>query len=150
MRIRHLESHIPVLFSVVRAKEEARLERLSRNLSEKTAELLHRSYYRLDLLGQRLRSGLKIRLSAEGHRLDMLDQRLHLLDPSLLLERGYSITLYKSETNIFSNIEALAKPLTSQMQPIKFASQQCLIPHQTPSQSAFYPLTNRRMITHLI
>ncbi|MGP1592422.1 MAG: exodeoxyribonuclease VII large subunit [Prevotella multiformis] len=95
MRIRHLESHIPVLFSVVRAKEEARLERLSRNLSEKTAELLHRSYYRLDLLGQRLRSGLKIRLSAEGHRIDMLDQRLHLLDPSLLLERGYSITLYK-------------------------------------------------------
>ena len=64
--------------------------------------------------------------------------------------KQYSITLYKFEANIFSNIEALAKPLTSQMQPIKFASQQCLIPHQAPSQSAFYLLTNRRMIAHLI
>ena len=35
--------------------------------------------------------------------------------------KQYSITLYKFEANIFSNIEALAKPLTSQMQPETFA-----------------------------
>ena len=39
--------------------------------------------------------------------------------------KQYSITLYKFEENIFSNIRVLAKPLTSQIQPIKFASQQC-------------------------
>jgi exodeoxyribonuclease VII, large subunit len=38
------------------------------------------------------------RLSDESHKLDMLEQRARLLDPSLLLKRGYSITLYNGKT----------------------------------------------------
>ena len=41
---------------------------------------------------------LQKKLSVEQHRLDILEQRARLLDPSLLLKRGYSITLCNGKT----------------------------------------------------
>ena len=57
-------------------------------------ESLHRSAFHLDALMQQALPPLHLRLSEASHRLEMLDQRVRLLDPSLLLKRGYSITLH--------------------------------------------------------
>ena len=72
MRLQHLSSHIPVLFSVVRTKQEGRLERMI----------------------QQLISGIKENINRSNHHLELLSQRMELLDPTLLLKRGYSITLH--------------------------------------------------------
>ena len=75
MRLQHLSSHIPVLFSVVRTKQEGRLERMI----------------------QQLISGIKENINRSNHHLELLSQRMELLDPTLLLKRGYSITLHNGK-----------------------------------------------------
>ncbi len=94
MRLRHFGSHIPVLFSLVRTKQEARLDALFHRVAERMGESLHRSAFHLDALMQQALPPLHLGLSEAFHRLEMLDQRVRLLDPSLLLKRGYSITLH--------------------------------------------------------
>ena len=64
---------IPRLFSIVKTRQEAKI----------------------DALQQRLPMLLERRLLAENHRLQLMEEKLKALDPQLLLKRGYSITLHK-------------------------------------------------------
>ena len=98
MRIQHIGSHIPVLFSVVRTKQEAWLEGLSQRLVMRMNETIKQADFHLSTLQNRLLPTLQNKLSGEHHRLDILEQRARLLDPSLLLKRGYSITLCNGKT----------------------------------------------------
>ena len=93
MRIQHIGIHIPVLFSVVRTKQEARLDGLSQRLLMKLKETMKQTNFHLSTLQSRILPTLQNRLSIEQHRLEILEQRARLLDPSLPLKRGYSITL---------------------------------------------------------
>ena len=63
---------IPRLFSVVRTRQEARL----------------------DSLGQKIPMLIERRLTNECHRLEIIEEKVRSFDPQLLLKRGYSITLY--------------------------------------------------------
>ncbi len=63
---------IPRLFSIVKTRQEAKIDAL---------------YTRLPMLIER-------RLTSEIHRLQLMDEKLKALDPTLLLARGYSITLH--------------------------------------------------------
>ena len=94
MRIKHIGAQIPVLFSIVRTKQEARLESLFQRLFTASKELMKQSDYLLLSLQQRGLPAVRGRLSSELHRLDVLEHRARLLDPTLLLKRGYSITLH--------------------------------------------------------
>ena len=67
-----IQEILPKLFSAVKIRQDARLETLEA---------------RLPLLAER-------RLTAERHRLQLTEEKLKALDPSLLLKRGYSITLH--------------------------------------------------------
>ena len=98
MRIQHIGIHIPVLFSVVRTKQEARLDGLSQRLLMKLKETMKQTNFHLSTLQSRILPTLQNRLSIEQHRLEILDQRARLLDPSLPLKRGYSITLCNGKT----------------------------------------------------
>ena len=98
MRIHHIGSHIPVLFSVVRTKQEASLDSLSQRLVMKMKERIKQADFHLSTLQNRMLPTLQTRLFSEQHRLDILAQRARLLDPSLLLKRGYSITLCNGKT----------------------------------------------------
>ena len=98
MRIQHIGSHIPVLFSVVRTKQEASLDSLSQRLVMKMKERIKQADFHLSTLQNRMLPTLQNRLFSEQHRLDILAQRARLLDPSLLLKRGYSITLCNGKT----------------------------------------------------
>ena len=66
-----LQEAIPRLFSVVKTRQEAKT----------------------DLFWQRMLTAIDRRFTSERHRLELADERLKALDPTLLLKRGYSITL---------------------------------------------------------
>ena len=63
---------IPRLFSIVKTRQEAKIDAL---------------YTRLPMLIER-------RFTSERHRLQLMDEKLKALDPTLLLARGYSITVH--------------------------------------------------------
>ena len=63
---------IPRLFSVVKTRQDARID----SLQERFVMLLER------------------RLETERHRIQLISERVKNLDPTLLLRRGYSITLH--------------------------------------------------------
>jgi exodeoxyribonuclease VII large subunit len=62
---------IPRLFSVVAARQESKL----------------------DIFEQRMRTSIERRLTSEYHKLELTNEKLKALDPTLLLARGYSITM---------------------------------------------------------
>lgn len=71
-----ISESIPRLFSVVKTRQEAKIDTL---------------YTRMPMLIER-------RLTTESHRLQLIDEKLKALDPTLLLARGYSITLYNGKS----------------------------------------------------
>ena len=74
--INQSQDRLTQLFSVVKTRQEAKI----------------------DALQQRIPMLLERRLLAEHHRLQLMEEKLKALDPELLLKRGYSITLCKGKT----------------------------------------------------
>ena len=68
----NLQEAIPRLFSIVKTRQESKI----------------------DLFEQRMHTSIERRLTSERHRLELVDEKLKALDPTLLLRRGYSITLH--------------------------------------------------------
>ena len=66
---------IPRLFSIVKTRQEARL----------------------DAIRQKIPMLIERRLISEHHRLEILEEKVKSLDPQLLLKRGYSITLFNGK-----------------------------------------------------
>lgn len=95
MRLGRLSERIPTLFSVVRTRHESRLEIMQRRLTAAITRRLTAEHHRVETLTQSLVPLTERRMTAERHRLDMLAQRAKALDPTLLLRRGYSITLHQ-------------------------------------------------------
>ena len=67
-----LQEAIPRLFSIVKTRQEAKLD----------------AFY------QRLLTALDHRITSERHRMELIEEKAKALDPALLLKRGYSITLF--------------------------------------------------------
>ena len=72
LRLERLSERIPPLFSLVKTKQEALLDR----------------YY------QSITSSVLRNIEKARHQLNILEQKANALDPTLLLKRGYSITLH--------------------------------------------------------
>lgn len=72
-RIDTCAERINTFLTLLKSREEARIDKLVSYLSPLTSHLLEREF----------------------HRLEMLEQRTKSLDPALLLKRGYSITLHQ-------------------------------------------------------
>ena len=49
---------------------------------------------KLDIFEQRMRTSIDRRLTSESHKLELISEKLKALDPTLLLARGYSITMH--------------------------------------------------------
>lgn len=71
-RLSRAAERIPILFSLVKSKQENKLERLRQTI-------VH---------------SIQSQIDRNRHRLDILEQQTRSLDPALLLKRGYSITLF--------------------------------------------------------
>ena len=70
MRLSRAAERIPILFSLVKSKQENKMETLN----------------------QRIASAVQRLIDRRRHTLDILEQRTKSLDPTLLLQRGYTIT----------------------------------------------------------
>lgn len=91
--ISSINTHISNLFSVVRTRQEARLDQLFLRLTSHLQQQLTIAVQQLSNYDQRLRTQSDRRLTAERHRLQLLEEKAKALNPTLLLRRGYSITL---------------------------------------------------------
>ena len=69
------------------------LENVQNRLSSLFSVFKTRQEARIDALGQQIPLLLERRMTAERHRLQLLEEKAKALDPTLLLRRGYSITL---------------------------------------------------------
>ena len=93
IRLLHLSQQIPTLFSLVRSRQEASIDRLQGNLRLSVTRRLQEERHRLDIHSHNLMPVIERMLLRERHQLDMLNENLEALNPELLLRRGYSITL---------------------------------------------------------
>ena len=89
---------IPRLFSIVKTRQEARLDSLFSSLLSSIQQTILAQKSNLATFEQRIPMLLvDRRLTAEYHRLEMLEEKIKSLDPAILLRRGYSITLFKGK-----------------------------------------------------
>lgn len=93
MRLERLSKSIPTLFSLVKTKQSARLDRLMDHLNATVQVRVANAQRKLAVLSSNIQPVLERKLMKEQHRLQMLEQRAKSQDPEILLKRGYSITL---------------------------------------------------------
>ena len=84
---------LPRLFSNVKIRQEARLEALNNRLILSSGSRLSTLNAQLSTLTEHLPILLDRRLMAEKHRLQLVEEKARSLDPTLLLSRGYSMTM---------------------------------------------------------
>ena len=93
IRLLHLSQQIPSLYSLVKSRQETRLDRLQSSMQLSVSRRLQDERHRLDILSHNLPPIAERKSLQEHHRLDLLREKLEALNPELLLRRGYSITL---------------------------------------------------------
>ena len=96
-RLVRMSEKIPMLFSLVKTRQEQRIERHLANITASLNDKLSREHHRLSLIEKQLGPTLLQQMTKENYRLQLLQQRLEALNPQRLLQRGYSITLCKGK-----------------------------------------------------
>lgn len=94
VRLERVSGRIPVLFSLVKTRQQARIDSLFARVGAAAGRIVAEERLRLDRLSVALAPTVRQRFSAENHRLELLGQRISAVDPAILLRRGYSITLH--------------------------------------------------------
>ena len=84
----------PISFQTV-GRQKQHLSLLQNALLHGVQVSMLRTEQHLQTLTSRLSPLFSQKLLHEQHKLELLEQRLKTLDPMLLLQRGYSITLFK-------------------------------------------------------
>ena len=84
---------LPRIFTTVKTRYEARLDALNNRLIATVRQSLVTHQSRTNVFEERLPILLDRRLMTEKHRLQLIEEKAKSLDPTLLLKRGYSITL---------------------------------------------------------
>ena len=88
-------------------REKQRLEHQRAVLPLLFTNLIQNRQNRLQLLRQRLTTAIPQQIEREHHRQQLLEKRLEMLDPRLLLKRGYTITTCGGK--IVRDVEGLAE-----------------------------------------
>lgn len=108
-------------------REKQRLEHQRAVLPLLFTNLIQNRQNRLQLLRQRLMTAIPQQIEREYHRQQLLEKRLEMLDPRLLLKRGYTITTCGGK--LVRSIEGLAEGevLTTQTEKGEIYSKVILI-----------------------
>ena len=93
MRLASLTTRFASLSGTFSIRHATRLNSLRDRLSYATSHYIHEDTARLDKQTDRLGNATKDCLTRQRHRLDILQQRADALDPTVLLKRGYSLTV---------------------------------------------------------
>lgn len=89
-----LQQTLPRLFSVVKTRQEARIDRLFSHLLAQARQTIVTNRSKIVTLEQRIPIITEYRTTSERHKLELIAERMKALDPTLLLRRGYSITRF--------------------------------------------------------
>ena len=84
---------LPRLFTMVKTRQEARIDTYYQRIAHLMGLKLSTLNAQLSTLGTRLPMLFDKKLTSEHHRLQLIEEKAKALDPTLLLARGYSITL---------------------------------------------------------
>lgn len=96
-RLGRISGRVPLLFSLVKERQQAKLTRLMTDISGTIRERLQRAMHEIDVIDNNIAPLVERKLTLEGNRVDRLALRAEALDPQLLLKRGYSITLFNGK-----------------------------------------------------
>lgn len=89
-----IQEAIPRLFSIVKTRQEARLDTCYQRIAHQMGLKLSTLNAQLSTLESKIPMVLERRLTSERHRMELVEEKLKALDPAILLKRGYSITLF--------------------------------------------------------
>ena len=89
---------LPRLFSNVKVRQEARLDALNNSITHLAQLRISTFNSQLSTIESKLPILLERRVMTEKHRLQLIEEKAKSLDPTLLLKRGYSITLKDGKT----------------------------------------------------
>ena len=92
IRLARLAEKVPMLFSLVRTRQEKRFENMALRMRNAMATTLQRQDLRLQRLTLALPTQAERLQTKATHRLELLEQTIKSHDPALLLSKGYSIT----------------------------------------------------------
>ena len=95
LHLQQLSTHIPILFSMVRNRENARLDDYWHALLQRVMLHFQKSKMRVELLSNKVIPVTTNKLMAEQHKLQLLEQRVDGVNPERMLRLGYSLT-YKN------------------------------------------------------
>lgn len=96
-RLQRLSERIPTLFSLVKERQGARLDRLATSMASLMRERIAKANHHIAILGNNISPITERLLTRERNRLEQLQLRTDALDPQRLLKRGYSITLHNGK-----------------------------------------------------
>lgn len=97
MRLTRLSSSIPLLFSLVKTRQNVRVGRLNDRAVQAVRRRIEEGQYRLERLSKSLRPAVERLMTQQRHHIELLSQRITAQDPTILLRRGYSITLHNGK-----------------------------------------------------
>ena len=95
LHLQQLSTHIPILFSMIKNRENARLDDYWHALLQRVMLHLQQSKMRVELLSNKVIPATTNKLMAEQHKLQLLEQRVDGVNPERMLRLGYSLT-YKN------------------------------------------------------
>ena len=97
LQLSAISEAIPRLFSIVRTRQEAIIDTLYNRILSRIQQKIVRQQADIQAQEQRLPMLFERKMTSERHRIEIIEERIKLLDPNLLLKRGYSITFFKGK-----------------------------------------------------
>lgn len=96
-RLEQMVQKIPLLCKLRCTLPEQRIAQLQSRMSLAVKEILADQKTKLDRLENGLPALAEKKMFVQKHRLQLLEEKTRMLDPMLLLKKGYSITLYQGK-----------------------------------------------------
>jgi exodeoxyribonuclease VII large subunit len=93
-QISNLQTALPRLFALAITRQRAAIDTLNQRLSASVQRRIVTSRARIETYEQRIPLLAERRLTQERHKIEIVSEKVRMLDPTLLLRRGYSITLH--------------------------------------------------------
>ena len=88
-----IQEILPKLFSMVKTRQEARIETLFSQMLSTMQQKMITQRNRIETIESRIPMILSKSLMEKRHQLEIMEEKTKSLDPTLLLQRGYSITM---------------------------------------------------------
>lgn len=92
-RLGRISGRVPILFSLVKERQEAKLTRLMTGITGYINARLRQAEHDIVVIEKNIQPLVEMKLAREDNRIAQLALRVKALDPERLLKRGYSITM---------------------------------------------------------